>query len=325
MKIEKGWKKMGKHQLGIGMHASLWAAAWTREAAELALPEASEHGLEIIELPLLEPDKIDAPHSRKLFEKYAIEPTASLCLAEADMAQLYPEKAAAFLTSALDSAHVVGCTFLGGVTYSALGFRSGMPPQEEEYDNMAKALKPAARHARKLGITLGIEPCNRYETHLFNTSWQSLQFLDLLNEPNVTIHLDTYHMNIEEKGIGAGLRTAGDRCAYVHLSESDRGVPGTGTIDWNDVFRTLADIGFKGRLVIESFVTLPPKLRPPFQSGDQSRVTGMRFLKRACPISRHWRKFMILHECNCRAAALSFEKVTHQSNSVSKWNSLTCS
>jgi D-psicose/D-tagatose/L-ribulose 3-epimerase len=277
---------MSKRQVRIGMHASLWAAAWTREAAELALPEASEHGLEIIEFPLLEPNKIDAPHSRKLFEKYGIEPTASLCLPEDAMAQLYPEKAESFLIKALDKAHEVGSTFLGGVTYSALGFRSGLPPTRGEYENMAKALKPAARHARQLGITLGIEPCNRYETHLLNTSGQSLQFLDLLNEPNVTIHLDTYHMNIEEKGISAGFRAAGDRCAYVHLSESDRGVPGTGTIDWDEIFRTLAETGFKGRLVIESFVTLPSEIaaalsvwRPVARDRQEILEKGVPFLK----------------------------------------------
>ena len=268
------------------MHASLWGPAWTRETAELAVSEASKHGLQIIEVPLLEPDRIDAAHSRKLFDKYAIEPTASLCLAEYNMAQLHPEKATAFLLGALDKAHEMGCKFLGGVTYSTLGFRSGKPPQKWEYDNMVKALKPAARHAHKLGITLGIEPCNRYETHLLNTSWQSLEFLDLLDEPNVTIHLDTYHMNIEEKGIGTGLRTAGKRCAYVHLSESDRGVPGTGTIDWDDVFRTLAQIGFKGRLVIESFVTLPPEIatalsvwRPVARDRHEILEKGVPFLQ----------------------------------------------
>ena len=271
----------------IGMHASLWAASWTREAAELAIPEAAEHGLEIIEYPLLEPDKVDAPHSRRLFEKYGIEPTASLCLPEDKMAQVEPQKAEAFLIKALDKAHEMGTTFLGGVTYSALGFRSGKPPSQAEYDNMAKALRPAARHAKKLGITLGIEPCNRYETHLLNTSTQSLQFLALLNEPNVTIHLDTYHMNIEEKGIGAAFRATGDKCAYVHLSESDRGVPGTGTIDWDDMFRALATIKFKGRLVVESFVTLPPEIaaalsvwRPEARDRQEELARGVPFLKK---------------------------------------------
>jgi D-psicose/D-tagatose/L-ribulose 3-epimerase len=276
---------MKTRNVKIGMHASLWAASWTREAAELAVPEAAEHGLQIIEYPLLEPDKVDAPHSRKLFEKYGIEPTASLCLPEDKMAQTHPELAEVFIVKALDKAHAMGTTYLGGVTYSALGFRSGRPPTKAEYDNMAKALKPAAKHARKLGITLGVEPCNRYETHLLNTSEQSLRFLDLLNEPNVTIHLDTYHMNIEEKGISSGFRATGNKCTYVHLSESDRGVPGTGTINWDDMFRTFADIGFEGRLVVESFVTLPAEIaaalsvwRPVAKNRQEVLEKGVPFL-----------------------------------------------
>ena len=100
----------------LGMHASLWAASWTRAAAELAIPEAAQHGLEAIEFPLLDPDAIDAAHSRKLFEQHGIEPTASLCLSEQTMAQLYPEKAEAFLKKALDKANEAGSAYLGGVT-----------------------------------------------------------------------------------------------------------------------------------------------------------------------------------------------------------------
>jgi D-psicose/D-tagatose/L-ribulose 3-epimerase len=273
-------------QVKLGMHASLWAASWTREAAELAVPEAAEHGLEVIEFPLLVPEEVDAAHSRKLFEKHGIEPTASLCLPEDKMAQVHPAKAEVFLIKALDKAHEVGSAYLGGVTFSALGFRSGKPPTKAEYDNMVKALKPAARHAKKLGITLGLEPCNRYETHLLNTSTQALAFLALLDEPNVTIHLDTYHMNIEEKGIGAAFRTTGAKCAYVHLSESDRGVPGTGTIDWDDTFRALAESGFKGKLVVESFVTLPPEIaaalsvwRPVAKDRHEVLAKGVPFLR----------------------------------------------
>jgi D-psicose/D-tagatose/L-ribulose 3-epimerase len=270
----------------LGMHASLWAAEWTREAAELAIPEAAQHGLEVIEFPLLVPEGVDAPHSRKLFEKHGIEPTASLCLPEDKMAQVHPEKAEAFVKKALDKAREVGCTYLGGVTFSALGYRSGRPPTKGEYENIVKALKPTAKHARKLGITLGIEPCNRYETHLLNTSTQALMLLEMIDEPNVTIHFDTYHMNIEEKGIGHGFRTAAGKCSYVHMSESDRGVPGTGTIDWDDIYRTLVDIGFKGKLVIESFVTLPPEIaaalsvwRPVARDRHEVLDKGVPFLR----------------------------------------------
>jgi D-psicose/D-tagatose/L-ribulose 3-epimerase len=270
----------------LGMHASLWAAEWTREAAELAIPEAAQHGLEVIEFPLLVPEGVDAPHSRKLFEKHGIEPTASLCLPEDKMAQVHPEKAEAFVKKALDKAREVGCSYLGGVTFSALGYRSGRPPTKGEYENIVKALKPTAKHARKLGITLGIEPCNRYETHLLNTSTQALMLLEMIDEPNVTIHFDTYHMNIEEKGIGHGFCTAAGKCSYVHMSESDRGVPGTGTIDWDSIYRTLVDIGFKGKLVIESFVTLPPEIaaalsvwRPVARDRHEVLDKGVPFLR----------------------------------------------
>jgi D-psicose/D-tagatose/L-ribulose 3-epimerase len=270
----------------IGMHASLWAAEWTKEAAELAVPEAAEHKLEVIEFPLLVPEGVDAPHSRKLFEKHGVEPTCSLCLPEDKMAAEKPEAAEAFVKKALDKAAEVGSQFLGGVTFGALGYRSGKPPEKKEYENIVKALKPVAQHARKLGITLGIEPCNRYETHLLNTSTQAMMLQEMIGEPNVTIHFDTYHMNIEEKGIGEAIRATAGKSSYIHMSESDRGVPGTGTIDWADVYRALADINFKGRLVVESFVTLPPEIaaalsvwRPVARDRHEVLAKGVPFLK----------------------------------------------
>jgi D-psicose/D-tagatose/L-ribulose 3-epimerase len=229
---------------------------------------------------------VDAPHSRKLFEKYGIEPTASLCLPEDKMAAEKPDAAEAFVKKALDKASDVGCKFLGGVTFGALGYRSGKPPQKSEYENIVKALKPVAQHARKLGITVGIEPCNRYETHLLNTSTQALAMLEMIGEPNVTIHFDTYHMNIEEKGIGEALRATAGKSSYIHMSESDRGVPGTGTIDWTDVYRALAGINFSGKLVVESFVTLPPEIaaalsvwRPVAKDRHEVLAKGVPFLK----------------------------------------------
>jgi D-psicose/D-tagatose/L-ribulose 3-epimerase len=244
----------------FGMHSSLWTASWTREAAELLIPEAASHGLEVIEIALLAPETIDVEHSLALFKAHGVAPTASLCLPMEDNAALHPERAEAFLGRALETAHALGCSILGGVTYSTLGWRSGRPPEEAELANIAKALKPIARRAAEARMLIGIEPCNRYETHLLNTAAQSLAMLERIGEPNVTIHLDTYHMNIEEKGIGRGIAQAGRHCRYIHLSESDRGVPGTGTIDWDETFRALAATGFQGDLVMESFVTLPPEI-----------------------------------------------------------------
>jgi D-psicose/D-tagatose/L-ribulose 3-epimerase len=269
------------------MHFSLWSPVWTRASAETAIPEAARYGLQLVEIPLLAPETIDVPHARDLLAAHAIAPSASLCLPADRMATRDPAAARDFLLAAIEVAHALGCRFLGGVTYSALGYRSGAPPTEAEYDAIAAALRPAARRAAELGLTLGLEPCNRYETHLLNTAAQTLALLDRIGAPNTAVHLDTYHMNIEEKGVGTGFRTAGARAPYIHLSESDRGVPGTGTIDWEEAFAALAEIGFDGDLVVESFVTLPPEIaaalcvwRPVAKDRYEVLDQGLAYLRR---------------------------------------------
>ncbi|MFO1070817.1 MAG: sugar phosphate isomerase/epimerase [Geminicoccaceae bacterium] len=270
----------------FGMHASLWTAQWTREAAEKLVPDAAKHGLQVLEIPVLAPESIDVPHAVALLKQHGIAPTTSLCLPPEDAAPINPAGAERFLLRALETAHALGSNILGGVTYSALGWRSGSPPTDAEYANIVKALKPVARRAAELGMKVGLEPCNRYETHLLNTAEQSVRLLERIGEPNVTIHLDTYHMNIEEKGIGHGIKRAGRHCAYIHLSESDRGVPGTGTIDWNDVFRAMAESGFQGDMVIEAFITLPPEIaaalsvwRPVARDKDEVLEVGVPYLR----------------------------------------------
>jgi D-psicose/D-tagatose/L-ribulose 3-epimerase len=269
-----------------GMHFSLWAAEWTRQAAEAAVPEAAKYGIEVIEIPLLAPESIDVAHARSLLAEYVIAPAASLCLPENMMAQDRPAVARDFLLRALDTAQALGCKTLGGVTYSALGYKTGKPPTPEEYRNIVLALKPVAQRAAQCGVKLGLEPCNRYETHLLNTAQQTKRLIEDIGEPNLFIHLDTYHMNIEEKGIGSGFRCAGNLAQYIHASESDRGVPGTGTVDWGDVFAALKTIGFNGDIVVESFVTLPPEIakalcvwRPVASDRRQVLEAGLTFLR----------------------------------------------
>lgn len=269
----------------FGVHSSLWTASWSVAAAERFVPQAARHGLQVIEVALLSPETIEAERTRELLAAHGMEATASLCLPADANAALRPDRAEAFLRRALDVAHAMGAKILCGVTYSTLGWRSGSPPSEAELASIATALKPVARHAASLGMTLGIEPCNRYETHLLNTARQARAMLERIGEPNVTIHLDTYHMNIEEKGLADGFRTAGRHCSYVHLSESDRGVPGTGTVDFAAAFRTLAEIGFSGDLVLESFVTLPPEIaaalsvwRPVASSPEEVLERGLPYL-----------------------------------------------
>jgi D-psicose/D-tagatose/L-ribulose 3-epimerase len=125
----------------FGMHSSLWTSAWTREGAEKSVSECARHGLQVVEIALLDPDIIDVQHSLSLFERHGVAPTASLCLPQAAEASRHPEAARTFLIHALDVAHALGCNTLCGVTYSTLGYRSGAAPTEAEYDAIARALK----------------------------------------------------------------------------------------------------------------------------------------------------------------------------------------
>jgi D-psicose/D-tagatose/L-ribulose 3-epimerase len=127
-------------------------------------------------------------------------------------------------------------------------------------DAVARFLDKAASVARGYGITFGIEVVNRYETHLFNTTEQAVALIERVGAPNLVLHLDTYHMNIEATGQANAIRAAGQHLAYIHLSESHRGVPGTGTIAWDEVFAGLAGLGFTGGMALESFIHMPPRL-----------------------------------------------------------------
>ena len=270
----------------FGMHSSLWTSAWTREGAEKSVRECARHSLDIVEIGLMEPDAVDVQHSLSLFSQYGVAPTASLCLPRQAEATRHPEEAREFLSRALDVAHALGCSTLCGVTYSELGYRSLSPPTEAEYDAIVKALKPVAKRAADYGMTLGLEACNRYETHLVNTARQALMLAERIDEPSVMIHLDTYHANIEEKSFADALAEGGGRVQYVHLSESDRGVPGSGNVHWRSVMTALKTARFSGDLVIESFVASMPQIaaalsvwRPVASGADEVLKVGVPYLR----------------------------------------------
>ena len=191
-----------------------------------------------------------------------------------------------FLKAALDVAAAMGCAALTGVTYGGIGERTGKPPTAAEYDAVARGLGEAAAYAGQLGIGLGIEAVNRYESHLINTGWQGVAMIEKVGAKNLFLHLDTYHMNIEEKGAGNGIIAGREHLRYIHLSESDRGTPGAGTCDWDEIFATLKAIGFKGGLAMESFINMPPELayglavwRPVADSVEEVIGQGLPFLR----------------------------------------------
>ncbi|MDJ1007406.1 MAG: sugar phosphate isomerase/epimerase [Paracoccaceae bacterium] len=271
---------------GFGVHTSMWTMSWDREGCERAVAKAVSYGMDFLEIALLRPDAVDAAHSRKTLEAAGMRSVCSLGLPEAVWASRNPDGAAEFLKLALDKAAVIGSEALSGVVYGGIGERTGVPPTEAELDNVARALTEAAAHAKSLGLLLGIEPVNRYETHLINTGWQGVAMVEKIGAENVFLHLDTYHMNIEEKGIAQGILDAREHLRYIHLSESDRGTPGAGTVQWDEIFATLKAVGFKGGLAMESFIDMPPEIayglsvwRPVASGAEEVMGEGLPFLR----------------------------------------------
>jgi D-psicose/D-tagatose/L-ribulose 3-epimerase len=271
---------------GFGIHSSIWTMSWTPEAAERAVAEAIRNQFDFIEIALLQPGLVDRAHSRRLFETAGISAVCSLGVPEGSWPSREPDKGLDFLTLAIDAAADMGALALSGVIYGGIGERSGVPPTELELENVARCLTAAARHARSRGLLLGIEPVNRYETHLINTGRQAVEMIERIGADNLFVHLDTYHMNIEEKGIALGILEARDHLRYIHLSESDRGVPGKGNIRWDEIYGALAAVGFSGGLAMESFMNMPPELayglsvwRPVADSTEEVITEGLAFLR----------------------------------------------
>ncbi len=271
---------------GFGVHTSMWTMSWDKKGCELAVKKAASYGMDFLEIALLDPPMVDTTHSRTILERYNMRSVCSLGLPQEVWPSHNPEAAIDFLKGALDKCASIGSEALSGVTYGGIGERSGLPPSKSELDNVAKALDASAAYAKSLGLLFGIEPVNRYETHLLNTASQAVAMIERIGAENMFVHLDTYHMNIEEKGIGKGIIDAREHLKYIHLSESDRGTPGAGNVDWNEVFATLKAINFKGGLAMESFINMPPEIAHglsvwrPVASGEADVMqNGLPFLQ----------------------------------------------
>lgn len=271
---------------GFGVHTAMWAMEWNREAAEFAIPEAVKHRIDFLEITMLDPESVDADHTRGLLEKNEVECVCSLGLPLDKLPTNNPEGALEFLKRAIDKSHEIGARAMSGVIYGGIGQRTGVAPTVEEIDATARVVEQAAAYAAARGMGYGLEAVNRYENHLLNTARQAVNLIEKVGAPNLFVHLDTYHMNIEEKGIANGILIARDHLKYIHLSASDRGTPGADTIAWDEVFATLAAIGFKGGMAMESFITVPPQVasalsvwRPVAPSREEVLGEGLPFLR----------------------------------------------
>jgi D-psicose/D-tagatose/L-ribulose 3-epimerase len=254
-----------KKALKFGGHALVWAGDWSEASARKAAVSAKKAGYDYIEMLMIEPEKIDVAMTKEVLAEHGLSATASLGLSpETDVTSTNPsivKKGDELLRKVVDKLHAIGSTELCGVIYCSLGKYPG-PASAENRANSISAVTRLADYAADKGININLEVVNRYETNIMNTGKEGLKFLEAVNRPNAYLHLDTYHMNIEEDGMSQAVLDAGDALGYVHIGESHRGYLGSGNVDFDTFFTALKKINYSGPITFESFssVVVDPAL-----------------------------------------------------------------
>jgi len=139
-------------------------------------------------------------------------------------------------------------------------------------DWIRQAILDCAAFSKERGIRLVLEPINRYETDVFNTVTETMDFVRGLQTPDVGLLLDTFHMNIEEPSICGSIRDAGKMIFHVHAVDSNRWAPGYGHLDLGEIVAALSEVGYEGCLSAEIL---------PLPTPDHAAETAIRTLRGA--------------------------------------------
>lgn len=276
----------------FGINTFLFTSPFTTDSISL-FPQFKQWGFDSVEIALEDVAHIDPVTVKKALDDNGLV-CGSICAAMGGgrdfRGTTEAQKGAMdYLKGIVDISPVLGYPTLIGPLYSEVG-RAGLTPPEEykrQWEMVVGHLRTLAAHAGSLGVKLAIEPLNRFETDFINTCDQALQMVRDVNEAALLVHLDTFHMNIEEKSSAKAIIKAGDKLGHFHASGSDRGTPGNGQINWKNIIEALQQIDYKGDVVIESFtpaIEIIARAACIWRDLEPSResiaVDGIKFLKR---------------------------------------------
>lgn len=240
----------------LGCHALVWAGGWNDGQARRAIAGIAAAGFDFVEIPLRQPRSIDVATTVRLLEEHGLKAAGGLALGfDTNIAGDDADAAArgeALLNDAVAVARDLGAFQIAGVLHSALG-KYERPVSATGRARAVDILARVAERAREGGLVLALEAVNRYENALVNTARQALDLVTAIGAPNVGVHLDTFHMNIEEDDPATAVLACGQRLFHLHVGESHRGYLGSGSVDFDAVFRALTAIGYDGPIALESF------------------------------------------------------------------------
>lgn len=243
----------------FGANTFIWRSPFSTETDLDLIPKLKGMGFDLIEVAVEDPALVDTDLLQAELKKNDLG--VVMCgvfgpgrnLSSLDIKER--EAARDYLIWMINAAQKLDSNVVAGPMYSAVGKArlEDFQDREIEWKLAVDGLKEMAAYAEERGVKLAFEALNRFETDLINVVDQGLKLIQAVGAPNLGLHLDTFHMHLEEKNSGEAIRKAGDRIYHFHTCENDRGVPGTGQVNWTEVFEALVDVGYDGNVVIESF------------------------------------------------------------------------
>jgi D-psicose/D-tagatose/L-ribulose 3-epimerase len=272
-----------------GMNLLLWTTHVTDELFPL-MAKLKQTGFDGVEIPLFEGD---ANHYKRIAAELkkqglgcttvtVVGPEANPISPDANVRKAAVERH----KWAIEMTAVLGGENLCGPYHSPLAVFSGAGPTEDERKRAAEVLRQSAEIAQKNKVMLCIEYLNRFECYFLTTAAQAKDLVQRVNHPHFKTMYDTFHANIEEKNPAAAIKGLAPHFGHVHISENDRGTPGTGMVHWDESFKALRETKYDGWLVIEAFGRALPALaaatkvwRDLFPSPEEVYTQGLRFMK----------------------------------------------
>lgn len=275
----------------LGVSTWLWTSPFNTEAIQL-FPKIKEMGYEAVEIPVEDPALVDTKKVKEALERHGLE--AVICGAFGSSRDLTHEDPAYhrncfdYIQACLNICQDLGSKFLAGPMYSAVGKARMVAPEQKkiEWERAVLNLRKVCLMAAEKGLEIALEPLNRFESDLVNTTEDVMRLIRDIDHPAAKILLDGFHMNIEEPDVERAIKLAGDKLLHLQVSENYRGTPGTGQTNWDAYKRGLMAINYEGVVSIESFTPAVQELagavciwRPLVASQDGFASEGQQFLK----------------------------------------------
>lgn len=276
----------------FGVNTFVWVSPCTTAAVRELAPKVKSMGFDILEIACETPDLINAGAVRSELDKNGLEgiicgvfgPDRNIC----DVNSMTVANAKNYIRWLIDAAVTLDSPVVCGPMYSAVGKEhlQDEAARNAEWNRSVEGVREMAGYAADRGRRLALETLNRFETDMINVVSQGLEFIHQVGMDNVGLHLDTFHMHLEEKNSAAAIRDASDRLFHFHACENDRGVPGTGQVHWQDVAAAMKAVRYDVPVVIESFTDQVKEIatavclwRQIAPSQDAIASQGLQFLK----------------------------------------------